>query len=398
MGRNIVVAMGIGMLGAVVFFLVWQAFADAMDDTMALPTAVSDAIMLTEEVIGTVLPTNTAVPEQPAASSAPQTYSIQAGDTLFSIARAHDMTLIELAAANGIANPDLIEVGQVLTIPNDAPPGETAVQSETLPAAETAGEPARQVQLNGVPVSSIVIMPENVVANARNIFVQGQSLGNNPHAFSKVGDSTIQNPYFLARFDQPGGYNLGDYAYLQPTIDYFSGSHSREGMAVRKGFHSWTVTDPAWADKTYCQPNETPIACEIRLHRPSILLIRLGSNDAGVPDMFDQNLRQIVELAIVNGVIPVIGTKADRAEGSNINNDILRRIAADYQIPLWDFDVAAGTIPGRGLDVDYVHLTTFYAHDYTSPTAFRQGHSVHNLTALIMLDALLNQVILGAGG
>ena len=275
---------------------------------------------------------------------------------------------------------------------------ETAVQPEVVAQVVTDGAIVRQTTMNGVPIEGLIVMPENVVANAQNIYVQGQALGNNPQAFSKIGDSTIQIPFFLARFDQPGGYNLGDYAYLQPTIDFFAGSFAREGMAVRKGFHSWTVTDPAWADKSICQPNETPIACEIRVQRPSIIFIRLGSNDAGVPDMFDKNIRQIVEFSIVNGVIPVIGTKADRAEGSNVNNDVLRRIAADYEIPLWEFDIAAGTLPGRGLDVDNVHLNTFYAHDYTSPTAFQKGHSVHNLTALMMLDALMNKVILASEG
>lgn len=248
--------------------------------------------------------------------------------------------------------------------------------------------------LNGIPLTSILVMPEHVVVNARAIFAQGQVYGRNPHAYSKVGDSTIQNPHFMARFDQPGGYNLGPYAYLQPAVDYFAGSHGREGMAVRKGFHSWTVTDPLWADKTICQPNETPIACEIRVHNPAIIIIRLGSNDAGVPRLFDQNVRQIVELAIANGIIPVIGTKADRFEGSNINNELLRQIAADYQIPLWDFDVAAQMIPGRGLDVDRVHLTGFFAHDYGSPTAFQRGHGVHSLTALMVLQTLLDEVIL----
>ncbi|HUM71849.1 MAG TPA: SGNH/GDSL hydrolase family protein, partial [Chloroflexota bacterium] len=191
-----------------------------------------------------------------------------------------------------------------------------------------------------------------------------------------------------------GGYNLGPYAYLQPAVDYFVGSHSREGMAVRKGLHSWTATDPLWADKTICQPNETPVVCEIRVHNPAIIFIRLGSNDAGIPRSFDQNVRQIVETAIANGVIPVIGTKADRFEGSNANNDILRQIAADYQLPLWDFDVAAQMIPGRGLEVDNVHLTGFFAHDYGSPVAFQRGHGVHSLTALMMLQTLLDEVIL----
>ena len=403
MGKNILFAMGIGLLTAVLFFLLWSLFFDPLNQNEVLPTIASPADLENQayEQIGTVLPQDTAVP-QPTATPEPLTYTIQAGDTLFSIARTHNITLIELTAANGIVNPNLIEVGQVLVIPNVVTEvvvaGETAVQQEVVAEVVADGTVVRQTTMNGVPIDGLIIMPENVVKNAQNIYVQGQALGNNPQAFSKIGDSTIQIPFFLARFDQPGGYNLGDYAYLQPTIDFFAGSFGREGMAVRKGFHSWTVTDPAWADKSVCQPNETPIACEIRVQRPSIIFIRLGSNDAGVPDMFDKNIRQIVEFSIVNGVIPVIGTKADRAEGSNVNNDVLRRIAADYEIPLWEFDIAAGTLPGRGLDVDNVHLNTFYAHDYTSPTAFQKGHSVHNLTALMMLDALMNKVILASGG
>jgi hypothetical protein len=92
-------------------------------------------------------------------------------------------------------------------------------------------------------------------------------------------------------------------------------------------------------------------------------------------------------------VIPVLGTKADRIEGpDNTNNNILRRIAADFEVPLWDFDRLAGTMPGRGLDLDNVHLTTFYAHDYTSPLATQRGHAMHNLTALLLLDAIWNEV------
>ncbi len=172
----------------------------------------------------------------------------------------------------------------------------------------------------------------------------------------------------------------------------------RQGQGVHLGFHSWTVTDPLWADKTVCLPNETPVTCEIRLHRPSIIIIRIGSNDAGVPGSFDFNVRQVVEYAIQQGVIPVIGTKADRFEGpDNANNIILRQIAADFEIQLWDFDAIMATIPGRGLDVDNVHLTTFYAHDYTSPVAFERGHGVHNLTALMMLDAIWREVTSNTG-
>ena len=93
-------------------------------------------------------------------------------------------------------------------------------------------------------------------------------------------------------------------------------------------------------------------------------------------------------------MIPIIGTKADRGEGNDENNNILRQIAADYDLLLWDYDIVAGSLPGRGLDVDNVHMTTFYAHDYTLPEAFQRGHAMHNLTALMVLDTIWKEVIL----
>ena len=250
--------------------------------------------------------------------------------------------------------------------------------------------------VNTLPLEAYLVMPEEVAANARAIFARGQELGRNPQAYSKVGDSTIENPHFMARFDE-GPFNLGEYGHLQEVIDYFSGSHGRQGMAVKRGFHSWTINDPMWADKSFCQANETPLACEIRLHNPSVMIFRLGSNDRGVPAGFEENFRQLVQYAIDNGVVPILGTKADRFEGSNINNDIIRQVAAELQVPLWDFDRVAQTLPGRGLDTDGVHLTVYYAHDYTSSTAFTRGHGLHNLTALLVLDAVWREIIQANG-
>jgi LysM repeat protein len=44
-------------------------------------------------------------------------YTVQSGDTLSSIARAHGVTVQAIVEANNIANPNLIIAGQVLTIP-----------------------------------------------------------------------------------------------------------------------------------------------------------------------------------------------------------------------------------------------------------------------------------------
>ena len=95
-------------------------------------------------------------------------------------------------------------------------------------------------------------MDSAVIDHMREIFAKGQTLGRNPQAFSKAGDSTIESPYFLGRFDG-SPYNLGAYRYLQAVIDHFKGSYGRKSLAVRIGQHSWTLLNPAWADKQQCQ-------------------------------------------------------------------------------------------------------------------------------------------------
>ena len=58
--------------------------------------------------------------EEPAPAPAPRTYTVVSGDTLWAIAErfyGDGNRYPEIAAASGIANPDLIQVGQVVTIP-----------------------------------------------------------------------------------------------------------------------------------------------------------------------------------------------------------------------------------------------------------------------------------------
>jgi hypothetical protein len=280
---------------------------------------------------------------------------------------------------DGSATPILEEENQ--------PPTETPVPTPT------ASVPFDPNMILGVPVDSIAHLPEEVVLNSREIFNNGRSRGRDIHAFSKLGDSLIANPHFLTGFDSEG-YDLGRYDFLQPVVDHFAGSYERYGVAIHAGLHSWGIFDPMWADKNWCQPNESMVACEFRLNNPSILLILLGSNDAGAPDNFAYNLRKLVEFSMENGVIPVLVTKADRFEGpENTNNILTREIAEEYAVPLWDFDLLADMIPDRGLKDDLIHLTPFDEFDYTSPEALGTGHGVHNLTALMVLEAIRSQVM-----
>jgi len=82
-----------------------------------LPTATATTEPAT--AVPTVAPTATTAP------AGPTTYIVQPGDNLFRIALRHGTTVEAIAAANGIANPQLIYVGQELVIPS----GSTGVPS-----------------------------------------------------------------------------------------------------------------------------------------------------------------------------------------------------------------------------------------------------------------------------
>ena len=343
-------------------------------------------------------------------------HTVQAGENLYRIARQYGTSVRAISQANGLTDPTAITVGQKLIIPDiqaTTEPEPTATPTLTPmpppvtptpivftatpkgptptidPNATPTPTPPPPDNVNGVKIDQIVIMPPAVQDNVRQIFAKGQQLGNDPHRFTRVGDSIIEYPHFMAKFDT-GEYNLGQYAYLQDVLNYYKGSYGRDSLSVRRGLHSWSWANPTWADKTQCLPDEGPVACEYRVYKPSIAFIVLGSNDVGVPDYFRNSMDDLIKFTIDQGVIPIIATKADRHEGaSNINNTILRELAAKYNVPLWDFDAVAGTMPNRGIDpVDGTHLTFYYAHDYSVPVAFTKGHAVHDLTAVIMLDEL----------
>ncbi len=272
------------------------------------------------------------------------------------------------------------------------PAATVAPTAHAEPAAGPEVVAADGQAVNGVPISEIVIMPASVRENVRRIFREGQQIGRNRHAFSKLGDSVTLTDHYLTRFDS-GHYDLGPYAHLQPAIDFYSGSFARYGVATKIGLHAWSIFDPLWADKEWCQPEENIAACEIRLHNPSVLLIKIGSNDSGAGSYFEENMRLLLDYAISSGVIPILGTKADRFEGpDDRNNRIIRQLAAEYAIPLWDYDYIAGTLPRRGLSGDNVHMTMADANDYTNPETFERGYPVSDLTALITLHEVMREV------
>nr|MBN1228223.1 SH3 domain-containing protein [Anaerolineae bacterium] len=265
-----------------------------------------------------------------------------------------------------------------------------------LQSAPVAGGDVGPIPGEGPPYT---VHLSNVGPHLRAIYALGQSLGNNPHAFSKVGDSDTYNESFLQTFDL-NTYVLGQYAYLERVIQHFKGSFLRLGPSAGEGYSSAIVLSTFWADPRICEPEEFPLVCEYRLHRPSIAIIMLRSDYTwgGGEELYLYDLDVIVKWSLEYGVIPVLSTLPDMVPPlGNVGpvNEAIRSIAAKYNVPLWDLQASTHWLPSYGVD-ETSHLTStdnrFIDSDESS---WRRdlGMHVRNLQTLEVLDILLNEVI-----
>jgi hypothetical protein len=189
------------------------------------------------------------------------------------------------------------------------------------------------------------IVPE-ISPAMKLVYERGLALGNNPQAFSKVGDCNTETSFFFTPFDQAGEYRLGPYSELQAAIDHFAGSFGRTSIAARSGFGPSAMFDPIWSDPSVCLAEEGPLACEFRLHRPSLVFIGLGTHYPPLAE-FEERMRAVIEFALEQGVIPILATKVD-LEGGDRVNAIIVYLAQQYEIPLWNFWRAEQPLYNRG--------------------------------------------------
>ncbi len=232
-----------------------------------------------------------------------------------------------------------------------------------------------------------------VTDSARKLYQKGIAVGNDPHAFSKIGDGEISTEWFLADFDLgPDHYNLGDYQYLESVIENFQGSFSRIGVAARRGFNTNLILDPTANDPSLCSSNESPLECELRIHKPSIVILSLGTNQVHRPDEFELGMRQILNILISKNILPILSAKGDNLESDYRINSTIACLAQEYQLPLWNFWAAIQPLPNHGLQPDLEHLTYYGSNDFTNPRAMQSAWTVRNLTALQALDAVWQTV------
>lgn len=251
------------------------------------------------------------------------------------------------------------------------------------------GAPLPALNPRALPTVPAGVIPQHVGAVAREYYAYGLALGRDPAAFSKLGDCNTENGRFLVMFEPPTDYRLGArYSYLQPTIDHFQGSFARESVAAQSGFSAAALLDPVWSDPAVCAAGENPLACELRLHNPSLALVMVGTHSPTSAAAFDASLRRLLDATLAAGVLPILATKADNVEGDGRVNVVIRAVAAEYELPLWDFWAAAQTLPADGLASDGIYFT--YGRSYfDDPWAMTRGWTWRNLTALLTLEAVL---------
>jgi hypothetical protein len=296
-------------------------------------------------------------------------------------------TIVEPATTKGIVIPFAPTASPAsegrLDTPVWSPTSASTLTS--LPSATPTFAPKSWRELPVIPVS--------VSEQMRRVYEQGLELGNDPRAFSKVGDCQTTLPMFLGDLDK-GNYDLGEYIYLQPVIDQFSGSFGRNSRSVKDGLTASAVNVDLWNNWRDCEVSETPLACEYRLHNPSFVIISLGTNDANGLLPFEDTLRKVIDITLAEGIVPILVTKADNAEGDHSINQTIARLAYEYQIPVWNFWLAVQGLPLKGLRSPE-HLTYgeyVLPTDFSSPEVLQYAFNVRNLSALQVLDVVWRSV------
>ena len=127
-------------------------------------------------------------PVLPTPTPGPLLYTIQEGDTLFSIALAHGVTLDELIEANGLSDPNLIHPGQTIIIPGRTAPIPVGTEAPGSPLPTPLPRPALPSPTpSGPPLVEIASVLgagdiENEVVRVRNrggaAWLEGWTLSN----------------------------------------------------------------------------------------------------------------------------------------------------------------------------------------------------------------------------
>jgi hypothetical protein len=179
------------------------------------------------------------------------------------------------------------------------------------------------------------------------IYEYGQRLGNDPNAFSIFGDCQTRPEEFFGVFETDEAVAARLSPELQGVVETFQGSFTRESSTSQDGTTPGSLLWTQWHRGEYgCTFAETPVECELRVHRPSFVIIQVGTH---FESRNTEYLREIILQLMDEGVVPILATKADNREKDERINRDMWMLASEYDLPLWNFWAAVSDLPNRGL-------------------------------------------------
>ena len=306
------------------------------------------------------------------------------------------------------------------------------------PDEEPVPEPPAKVAERPVPKVDPVLpdLSGEAGERLRREAARADEAGMNPAVFAKVGDSNTEYPQNLfglgcrevgfgsnqelkgvvARYRKVRFPDLVPFPECEPV-----NSLSRRSTAAVSGvWTGWLMTPTAELPATgiapptdECEPEQSPLDCEIGLLKPRWVLIMVGTNDAllGLPlgAEYRGALERMVARVRQLGPVPVLSTLPPMAVPAHTGepgeeriaeaNRIIRQVARSEEVPL--IDLYRGlTAPGMlddGLGPDGLHLGVYGGEDQpdimrgsamlTLP-ALKYGANRRNLIWLQVLEKL----------
>lgn len=231
-------------------------------------------------------------------------------------------------------------------IPPTRLPTSTSVSVSETPPISSTDAPQAPV-LNPAEWKTWPIIPIAIDSSLQKVYERGLSLGNDPHAFSIFGDCQARPGEFFGLFETDEATIQSLTSELRETVVYFNGSFNRESSTAQDGTTPGALLWDQWHRGQYgCNFGETPVECELRTHRPSFVIIQIGTH---FESRNTEYLRKIITQLLDAGVVPILATKADNREKDERINRDMALLASEYDLPLWNFWAAVSDLPNRGL-------------------------------------------------
>jgi hypothetical protein len=270
---------------------------------------------------------------------------------------------------------------ETVSVPTAIPAGIATAESEIAYILQPVGQAKPE---SAILPSPVPLDPEQwqewpvlpvVSPRLREIYRRGLAQGNRSGAFSVLGDCQSQPEIFLGVYDSDPVFVRTLPGKLQETVRQFSGSFDRYSPAVKDGTTEGALLWAQWNDnkEKKCRPGESPLDCELRVHRPSIVFVHVGTHWEARNRHY---LTIILDKVLATGAIPILVTKADNRELDQRVNQNLASLAAEYDLPLWNFWASVQHLPEHGMEKG--------SDMYLS----KAGLEIHRAGALEVLDAV----------